>query len=101
VRLDVTDDRGARSSRAQSVTVAAGVSLRATPFKAKGQAGVSLAWAGASGAQVVVYRNGTALGAVSNSGVFSDLPVARGTWRYRVCEVGGAVCSAEAAVQVR
>jgi PKD repeat protein len=101
-RLDVVDDVGVRSSTSKVVTVSVGgISLSASPGKLKSQTAVTLAWSGATTAQVALQRNGVLLRTVGNSGAFTDTPVARGTWRYRVCETDSGTCSTEVTVQVR
>ncbi len=56
-----------------------------------------LTWSGATSALVDIYRHGTLIATVANSGSHSDL-IQRGEvarpYRYRVCQAGTQVCSA-------
>jgi len=58
----------------------------------------TLAWTGASTSSVSIYRNGVLRATTANSGSFSEL-VQRGTWRYKVCNLGSTTaCSNEVSV---
>jgi hypothetical protein len=61
---------------------------------------VDLRWDGATATSVEIYRNGTRLITVSNSGRYTSLfdRRARGTYRYKVCQTGGQYCSNEETV---
>ena len=54
--------------------------------------GIALNYSGATTPLVDVYRDGLLAGTRSNTGLFVD-PVRGGSFRYRVCEAGTAVCS--------
>lgn len=55
---------------------------------------VTLAWAGASGSRVDLYRNSALVGATANDGAYTENRTA-GTWSYRICQRGSTtVCSA-------
>jgi hypothetical protein len=59
---------------------------------------VNLAWEGADGRRVDVYRDGALLGATRNDGAYSQRRPA-GTWAYQVCEQGStSTCSAELSI---
>lgn len=59
---------------------------------------VSLAWDGAAGNRVDVYRNGALLRATANDGAWSQA-VTGGSWTYQVCERGaGGACSPERSI---
>jgi murein tripeptide amidase MpaA len=56
---------------------------------------VNLAWDGADGRRVDIYRNGALLLSTRNDGAYSQR-VPAGNWTYRVCEQGSVdACSAE------
>lgn len=61
---------------------------------------VDLRWNGATSARVDIYRNGSRIATVSNTGSYTDQfdKRARGTFRYKVCAAGGPTCSNEAAI---
>ena len=55
---------------------------------------VNLAWTGATGARVDVYRDGALLVTTANDGAYSENRAA-GTWAYKVCQrASTTVCSA-------
>ena len=60
-----------------------------------------LRWSGATGTSSVdIYRNGSRLTTVSNTGSYTDQfnRRATGTFRYKVCVAGSNVCSSEATI---
>jgi hypothetical protein len=61
---------------------------------------VDLRWSGATSSSVDIYRNGSRITTVSNTGSYTDQfnAQARGLFRYKVCVAGGQVCSNEAAI---
>ena len=103
VTLTVTDNAGATDSTSQVVTVAAAggggdpgtIGLTAEGYKVSGRWRTDLAWNGAAGANVDIYRNGSLLTTVSNTGAYTDATNFRGggTLTYRVCEAGTSTCS--------
>jgi PKD repeat protein len=98
VRLTVTDNDGLTGSTASQVTVSEapeGVQLAAYGYKVKGVHHVDLEWSGAEGGQVDVFRDGVKVGVVANSGMWTDVPGAKGnaTYTYRLCETDTEVCS--------
>lgn len=59
---------------------------------------VNLAWAGATGTRVDLYRNGARFTSTPNDGAHADARPA-GTWAYRVCERNSTTaCSAEQSI---
>jgi hypothetical protein len=59
---------------------------------------VSLAWTGATGSRVDLYRNSALVSATANDGAYTE-NVAAGTWSYRICQRGSTtVCSATKSV---
>lgn len=68
------------------------LTLSKTPRTAR-RTQVNLAWAGATGANVDVYRNGAFATATANDGAYSEIRTP-GTWTYRVCQTGStSTCS--------
>ncbi len=61
---------------------------------------VDLRWSGATSSSIDVYRNGSRIATVSNSGSYTDQmnKRARGTFRYKVCAAGSQTCSNEATI---
>ena len=100
VTLDVTDDDGASAGTSRLVTVTEPpptvISLSAAWSRWWFYYFVTLTWSGASGAEVDVYVNGSFFQRVANSGSFTAYTTTRGTYTWRVCEVGTGVCSSEA-----
>jgi hypothetical protein len=63
---------------------------------------VQLTWSGALTEVVDIYRDGTLIAGVpGSSGFYQDVPPARGTYAYRVCDGGTQHCSNEVSVRVR
>jgi len=105
VRLTVTDAGGATGTITQSVTVASpptggGITLTATGYKAKGVKRADLAWSGATGASVDIYRNGTPLITTGNDGGYTDVIGGKGggSYIYKVCSAGTSTCSSNVTV---
>jgi len=60
---------------------------------------VKLNWTGASGTTVWIYRNGSPIAVVFNSGGYGErVRLKAGPYSYKVCEVGGTRCSATVTV---
>ena len=61
---------------------------------------VDLRWSGAQSTSVDIYRNGSRIATVSNTGTYTDQfgKRATGTYSYKVCAAGGQQCSNEAAI---
>jgi subtilisin family serine protease len=98
VTLTVTDDKSATGSTSQQVTVTAvagGLSLSASGRKVKGVNVVDLAWSGAGGSTVDVFRDGTSLVSVSGASSYTDVTGDKGgaTYTYQVCDAPSS-CSA-------
>ncbi|HEX2202217.1 MAG TPA: S8 family serine peptidase [Longimicrobium sp.] len=95
VTLTVTDNRGATATVSHQVTVVVTISLSVAKRITANRRYNDLTWSGANGAQVDVYRAGTKIATVSNTGAYSDYlgRSASGTYTYKVCEVGSTVCS--------
>lgn len=104
VRLTATDDRGAASTTSQTVSVTAppppaAIALSATPRVTHTGRVVDLAWSGASGASVYVYRYTHLIATAANPGAYTDASLtAPGRYVYRVCETGTGRCSNDATV---
>lgn len=104
VTLTVTDDGGATDGASQSVAVTEPlptvIALVASGYKVKGRQKADLVWAGATSAEVDVWRNGVKVATTANDGVHTD-PIDQrggGSYTYRICEAGTATCSNEATV---
>jgi hypothetical protein len=112
IKARVTDSGGLTTVKQVSVTVSAsepdpqpspvptGPTLEAYGYKVRAHKKVDLAWAGFTGSQVDVYRNGTRIGTTANDGVHTDSIGGKGggTYTYEVCEVGSTTCSNEDSV---
>lgn len=85
-------DNGDCSNAASGTTPAASViSLSTSGYKVKGEKIVDLAWSGAAGANVDVYRDGSLITTTTNDGTYTDNTGQNGggTLTYEVCEEGG------------
>jgi len=103
VTLLVTDNLGASSSRASTVTVPASptrIALTATGRTEGTAQYMSLKWSGASGTMVDIYRNGVLLRTTANDGSDTNGRTFQGatTYVFRVCQAGTTICSNEATV---
>jgi serine protease len=62
--------------------------------KTKGTFKVFLAWTGSAAASIDVYRNGTRVATVANTGAYTDnLGRTKGAYTHHVCEAGTSTCS--------
>ncbi|EOZ98616.1 Alkaline serine exoprotease A precursor [Indibacter alkaliphilus LW1] len=73
----------------------ASIDLSGSGTKVQGRWRASLSWSGANSSQVDIYREGSKIATVNNSGSYTDQTNLRGsgTLTYTVCEVGTDVCS--------
>ena len=104
VTLTVTDDDGATAQTSQTVTVAgseppdpADIELSAQGYKVRGVKHVDLSWSGAEGSQVRLFRDGSQVATIANSGSLAGYQWgARGSesHTFQICETGSATCSA-------
>lgn len=106
VTLTVKDDDGATGISEEVVSVTAGsaggdITLAAYGYKIRGTKYVDLEWVNASGVNVEIHRTknrDTRVITTENDGAHTDSFSSGGTFVYKVCEVGGSVCSAEQTV---
>jgi hypothetical protein len=73
------------------------IRLDASMAEREGRVQATLAWSGATGDRIEVYRNGDLIATVANDGSHTDvIPRERVSppYRYRVCEAGSTMCSA-------
>lgn len=103
VMLTVTDDDGASGSISKNVTVSAAssISLTANGYKVKGVKTIDLSWSGASGSNVRILRDGSALATTANDGAYTDNTGEKGSgsYTYQVCEaLPSTTCSNETTV---
>jgi len=100
VALTVTDSQGLSSTSTQTVTVTApvSISLSATKRTQGKKRYVDLAWSGASGTNVDVFRNGATIVTTANDGAYTDSVSAAGSYTYKVCNSGTATCSPDVTV---
>jgi subtilisin family serine protease len=105
VTLTVTDNAGAPGAQTQNVTVSSGGGGSAIALSVTGRSNrggkrfADLAWSGAIGANVDVYRNGVYRTATANDGAYTDnIGKGSGTFTYKVCNTGTATCSNQASV---
>ena len=78
-----------------------GITLSGQGSKVQGRWRATLSWAGAASSQVDIYRDGTKIATVNNSGSYTDQTSFRGggSLTYKVCEAGSSTCSSEITVQ--
>ncbi len=100
-----TDGQAASNTATVTVRVDAApppseITLSATSAKVRGVVHVDLAWSGASGSTVDVYRDGALIATTANDGGHLDNTGARGSgsFTYRVCNAGTSTCSSAVAV---
>jgi carboxypeptidase T len=75
-----------------------GITLTLSKTPGSRRSTVNLAWDGADGRRVDLYRGGALLLSTRNDGAYSQR-VPAGTWTYRVCEQGSnTVCSVEQSI---
>jgi len=76
------------------------ITLSASGSKVRGVQHVDLDWSGAGSADVDLYRNDVLIATTSNDGDHTDNIGGRGggSYEYRVCEAGTAICSNTALV---
>jgi subtilisin family serine protease len=72
-----------------------GFTLDGTGTKVQGRWRADLSWTGSSANQIDVFRDGSRIATVSNSGSYTDQTNNRGggSLTYRVCEAGTSTCS--------
>jgi hypothetical protein len=106
IAAQVSDRTGATVSKTINITVSSSTSataftLSARGSKTKGKQVVSLSWKGASGSGVDVYRNGSLVATVANTGAYTDNTgmAGKATYTYQVCNAGTSTCSATASVR--
>jgi serine protease len=106
VTLTVTDDKGISDSSSQVITISAAEVTQDITLSheiADGRRGtdVILTWDNALGGQVEIHRtkrNKTRVITTTNDESYTDSFKRGGTYFYKVCELGGAVCSAQITV---
>ena len=76
------------------------ITLSLNGVKSKGSKIINLAFAGLSGSNVDVYRNGTKVTTTANDGAYADSISSKSTlnYTYKVCEAGTATCSADKSI---
>lgn len=106
VTLTVTDDDGATDQTSRTVQVAADddppppdpdpdIDLSANGYKVRGVKHVDLTWSGAEGSQVRLFRDGSQVATITNTGSLTHEWGARGggSHTFQICETGSATCS--------
>ncbi|HXW04556.1 MAG TPA: M36 family metallopeptidase [Vicinamibacterales bacterium] len=101
IAASVTDSGNLTGSAGISITITetlpppSGITLTAAGYKVKGVRHADLSWSGASGTHIEVYRNGVLQYTTANDGAHTDVEGGKGggTFTYKVCEIGGSVCS--------
>jgi PKD repeat protein len=100
VSLTVTDDDGATQQLNSSVNVGSPISLTVTGSTDATKQYMTLRWTGAVGSTVDVYRDGVWIKNEPNDGKYVNSRNLPGSpsYTYKVCQVGGSVCSNNATV---
>lgn len=100
VTASVSDSGGNTTGESIAVTVGGQADIALTAIVTLGRrVRVDLAWTGAAGSRVEVYRDGVLVRRTANDGSYSDrLSVTSGTFEYEVCEEGATACSNVAVV---
>lgn len=75
----------------------ASITLSVNGYKVKGVQHADLGWSGATTSTVDVYRNGAVITTTANDGAHTDNIGTKGSgsYVYKVCEAGSAICSPE------
>ncbi|TRW48533.1 S8 family serine peptidase [Aliidiomarina halalkaliphila] len=78
----------------------ASITLSASTYKVQGRARADLTWSGADSSSVTIFRNGSSVATVANTGSYTDVTNLRGsgTLTYKVCEAGTQTCSDDVTV---
>jgi len=108
ITASVTDSGGLTSSQQVTVSISSPVTstvtfsptLSATAYKVKGNQRADLVWTGSSATTIDVFRNGTRINTVPNTGAWTDLINNKGggSYRYKICNTGTSSCSNEVQV---
>lgn len=103
IEASVKDSAGAVVSKKVSITVntttvtqtTVSATLTVNAYKVKGAQKADLAWSGLTATSVDVYRSGTRVGTVANSGRWTDNINKRGggSYTYKVCAAGTSTCT--------
>jgi hypothetical protein len=103
ITASITDSNGATTQAQRSLSVEAttttppsgGFQVTASPYKVKGMQRVDLAWTGTAAGMIDIYRNGSPLTTIPNTGRYSDAinKKGNGSYLYAVCEAGTSTCS--------
>jgi hypothetical protein len=81
-------------STSSVVTTPDGLALSATGYKVKGVQQVDLVWSGAATAQCEIWRDGSLVAIVPNSGNYSEsLGKGGASYDYQLCETGSGACT--------
>jgi hypothetical protein len=112
ITASVTDSGGKSAAATVGITVTAAVTAPTPPspppptgatlsvraYKIKGLQKADLTWSGLSATSVTVFRGGSAVTTLSNSGTYTD-PINRkgsGSYIYKVCAAGTSTCTNDA-----
>jgi len=111
VTATTTDSAGATATAQVGVSITSvdppsvvppvtGLSLSAHGQKVRGVQRVNLSWAGATSADIDVYRGGALVMTTANDGAQTEVLNKKGggTYTYQICEAGTSVCSASVVV---
>ena len=102
VTARATDSGGAIAESRVDLTIEApaaandsGISISLRGYKVRGWQNVDVSWSGASSLYVDIYRNGTKIATIGNSGGYTDAinKKGAGAYTYIVCEANMATCS--------
>lgn len=98
VALTVTDNEGATGSTSNNITVTDNnqpppgeIALTGNGYKVRGRWTADLSWTPANSSMIDIYRNGSIIAAVANTGSYTDATDfnGSGSLNYQVCEAGG------------
>src|SRR5918994_3239866 len=97
ISLTVTDDDGASDTAARAIAL---IRLTARGYKVKGLQKVDLSWSGVGGTGYDVYRDGLRIVASISGSSYTDNLNRKGlgSYAYKVCHSGSAICSNQATV---
>jgi PKD repeat protein len=93
VSLTSTDNGGETNSVTQTVVVPTVGTLSVTGSRTKGEYIAHITWRGFIGSNVNLYRNGTLLATLPNTGSYTDSGKVGPAVTYKICEIGSTACS--------
>ena len=95
IAFNGSGDSAPSNVASDTTQVGAAISLSLNGYKVKGKHTIDLAWSGATGSNVDIYRDSALLDTTANDGAYTDATSNKGgrTYTYELCEEGSSNCS--------